>query len=289
MIYTKSSLSAKCDVIHNSLNKAEALIIGAGAGLSAAAGLAYGNADTFNTLFPGYYERYGLKTINEAIFFQFPTREEYYAFWIRLISTIRYNHPAGKPYLDLYRILNRKEYVIITTNTDGQFLKVGFPPKKICSPQGDYAYFQCSRPCNTELYHNEQMVKEILFRITNTDFAIPAADIPHCPQCGSPLVPNIRYDDTFVDKPWMGQYQKINDLLHANIGKNLLLLELGVGYNTPQVIRYPFEMLALERKNTELIRINLNDDTISLVKKSQQAIFIKADLGTILNKVAEES
>jgi NAD-dependent SIR2 family protein deacetylase len=276
------------NLIKSALSKADFIIVGAGSGLSAASGLLYDDTDTFKKWFPGYHERYGLKTINEAIFFQFPTREEYYAFWIRLISTIRYNHPAGKPYLDLYRILNHKKYVIITTNTDGQFLKAGFPPEKICSPQGDYAYFQCSRPCNTELYHNENMINEILSRMTDTGFAIPAADIPRCPQCGSPLAPNIRYDDTFVDKPWMQQYQKINDLLHANIGKNLLLLELGVGYNTPQVIRYPFEMMALERKNTELIRINLNDDTISLVKKSQQAIFIKADLGTILSRVAEE-
>jgi NAD-dependent SIR2 family protein deacetylase len=132
------------------------------------------------------------------------------------------------------------------------------------------------------------MVKEILSHMTDTDFAIPAADIPRCPQCGGPLAPNIRYDDTFVDKPWMGQYQRINDLLRANIGKNLLLLELGVGYNTAGIIRYPFEMITMQRKNTELLRINLNDDTMSLVKKSQQALFIKADLGTILNKVAEE-
>jgi NAD-dependent SIR2 family protein deacetylase len=141
-----------CQKIKTSLDKAEALIIGAGAGLSAASGLLYDDTDTFNKWFPGYHDRYGLQTINEIMFYHFPTREEYYAFWIRLISTIRYNHPAGKPYLDLHRILHDKEYFILTTNTDGQFLKAGFPPEKLCTPQGDYTYFQCSLPCNTELH-----------------------------------------------------------------------------------------------------------------------------------------
>jgi NAD-dependent SIR2 family protein deacetylase len=188
--FLNADLANQTTILKSALEKADFIITGAGSGLSAASGLLYDDADTFKKWFLSYHDRYGLRTINEAIFFQFPTREEYYAFWIHLISTIHYNHPAGKPYLDLYRILHNKKYVIITTNTDGQFLKAGgFSPEKLCTSQGVYAYLQCSRPCTTELYHNEQTVKETLSRITDTDFAIPAADIPRCPQCGSPLTP----------------------------------------------------------------------------------------------------
>jgi NAD-dependent SIR2 family protein deacetylase len=148
MIYSDSDLSRAINVLKTTLDKTEALIIGAGAGLSAAAGLDYDNPDTFNTLFPGYHDRYGMKSINEADFYQFPTPEEQYAWWIRNISTIRYDYPPGKPYLDLHRIIKDKNHVILTTNTDGQFFRSGFDTEKICFPQGDLSFFQCSTPCN---------------------------------------------------------------------------------------------------------------------------------------------
>jgi NAD-dependent SIR2 family protein deacetylase len=223
---TITSFTEKTKLVKTTIEKTDAIIIGAGSGLSTAAGLLCDDFDTFNTWFPSYYEHYGLRSINEAIFYQFLTSEEQYAYWIRHISATRYILPVGKPYLDLYRIIRDKNYFILTTNTDGQFLKSGFESDKICSPQGDLAYFQCSRPCNDELYPNEQTIKQILSHITGKDFAIPTADIPHCPNCGSPLVPNIRINDTFVEKPWIGQYQKIIDLINANKGKHILLLEL---------------------------------------------------------------
>jgi NAD-dependent SIR2 family protein deacetylase len=139
MIYSDTTLTEKTAVFKTALDKTEALIIGAGAGLSSAAGLAYDNADTdtFNTLFPGYHGRYGLKTISEADFYQFSTPEEQYAYWLRSISAIRYNFPSGKPYLDLYRIIKDKNYVILTTNTDGLFLRSYFHAIKICFPKND--------------------------------------------------------------------------------------------------------------------------------------------------------
>jgi NAD-dependent SIR2 family protein deacetylase len=287
MIYTECLLSTKCDILHNALDKTEALIIGAGAGLSSAAGLAYDNADTFNALFPGYHDRYGLKTINEADFYQFPTPEEQYAYWLRSISAIRYNFPPGKPYLDLYRIIKDKNHVILTTNTDGQIFKSGFDTGKICFPQGDLFSFQCSKPCSDELYPNEQTVKEILSRIGDTDFAISAADIPHCPRCGSPLIPNVRRDKRFVGKPWLEKYEMLNDFLDANRGKKMLFLELGVGFATPGIIRNEFEFLFMMRKYAEMIRINLNVVEITLLYKEDRAAIIQGDLGPILDKLAE--
>jgi NAD-dependent SIR2 family protein deacetylase len=133
----ETSLDAKIEIVKTALDKTEALIIGAGAGLSRAryageaAGLDYDNLDTFNTLFPGYHDRYGMKSINEADFYQFPTPEEQYAYWVRNIAAIRHDYPPGKPYLDLHRIIKDKNHVILTTNTDGQFFKSGFDPGKI--------------------------------------------------------------------------------------------------------------------------------------------------------------
>jgi NAD-dependent SIR2 family protein deacetylase len=288
MIYTKSLLSVKCDVIHTALNKAEAIIIGAGSGLSAAAGLSYDNADAFNTLFPGYYDRYGLKTISEADFYPFPTPEEQYAYWVKSIVAIRYDYPPGKPYLDLYRIVKDKNHVILTTNTDGQFIKSGFDTGKICFPQGDLSFFQCSRPCSDEIYPNEQTIKQILSHIGDTDFSIPTTDIPRCPHCGSPLVPNVRMNKIFVEKPWIEKYEMLNDFLDANRGKKMLFLELGVGFNTPGIIRNEFEFLFMMRKYAEMIRINLNVIEISLIHKEDRAAVIQGDLGPILSKLAEE-
>jgi NAD-dependent SIR2 family protein deacetylase len=289
MIYTDINLTTKVTVLKTALDKAEALIIGAGAGLSAASGLAYDNADTFNALFPGYHDRYGLKTINEADFYQFPTPEEQYAYWIRSIAAIRYDFPPGKPYLDLHHIIKDKNHVILTTNTDGQFFKSGFDPGKICFPQGDLSYFQCSKPCTNEHYPNEQPVKEIRSRIGDTDFAIPAADIPHCPHCGSPLIPNVRRDKCFVEEPWLEKYeQMLNNFLDKNRGRKMLFLELGVGFTTPGIIRHEFEFLFMMRKYAEMIRINLNVVEITLLYKEDRATIIQGDLGPILEKLAED-
>jgi NAD-dependent SIR2 family protein deacetylase len=287
MVYSDIDLLQKTAVLKTAIDKADAIIIGAGSGLSSAAGLSYDNADTFNTLFPGYHNRYSLKTISEADFYPFPTPEEQYAYWVKSIAAIRYDFPPGKPYLDLYRIVKDKNHVILTTNTDGQFIKSGFDTKKICFPQGDLSFFQCSTPCTDELYPNEQTVKQILSRIGDTDFAIPSADIPRCPHCGSPLVPNVRMNKIFVENPWIEKYEMLNSFLDANRGKKMLFLELGVGFNTPGIIRNEFEFLFMMRKYAEMIRINLNVIEISLIHKEDRAAVIQGDLGPILSELAE--
>jgi NAD-dependent SIR2 family protein deacetylase len=287
MPYYNSNLADKADIAKTAIAKADFILIGAGSGLSAASGLLYNDFDIFSAWFPGYYERYGLRSINEASFFKFPTPEEYYAFWSRLISRVRYKQFPGKLYIDLYLIIKNKKYFILTTNTDGQFLKVGFPSKKICAPQGDYAFFQCSCPCNNKIYHNRQMIERMLTPIGNNDFAIKKEDIPHCPDCGSTLLPNVRTSVDFVEEPWIKNYMEINSTLSAHNRQKLLLLELGVGYNTPNIIRFPFELLTLQRKNTELIRINLSSDRISLLGDAENATIIQADIGKTLHELAK--
>ena len=287
MIYSNTFFSEKVAVLKTAIGRAELIIIGAGSGLSAAAGLRYDDPVVFNTLFPAYHEHYGLQTINEASFCQFQTLEEQHAFWARLISAIRCEFPAGKPYLDLHRIIGGKPHFILTTNTDGQFHKSGFNPDVICTPQGDYAFFQCSRSCNDSIYHNEQMIMTMLLNIMPDEFSVPAEHIPRCPHCNSPLIPNIRNSDVFVEKPWIIKYSELNSLINTNRGKNILLLELGVGINAPGIIRYPFELLTLQRKNTNLVRINLNTNNLTLLKNAENAAIIQADIRTILAELAE--
>jgi hypothetical protein len=150
----------KTTIFKTAIDKAEAFIIGAGADLSRtryareAAGLAYDNTDTFNTLLRGYYDRYGLKTITEADFYPFPSPEEQHAYWFKSISTMRYDFPSGKPYPDLHRIIKDKNHVILTTNTDGQFFKSGFDTDKICFIRKNWLSFNSRTSCNDELYHN---------------------------------------------------------------------------------------------------------------------------------------
>jgi len=280
-----SNLTTQVGQLKAAIEQAKLIIIGAGSGLSSASGLRYDDFIFFNALFPNYHERYGLQTINEALFFHFPTSEELYAFWARFISGVRYNFPAGKAYKDLYKIVQYKPYFILTTNTDGQFLKSGFNHDKIFSPQGDLAYFQCSRPCNYIIYPNEKMIKTMLPNILPDEFRLPTEHIPRCPQCGDCLVPNIRTGNNFVEKPWIKNYAKLNELISVCKGKNIMLLELGVGVNTPGIIRYPFEQLALQRKNTTLFRINLNMNHLTLISKAENAVQIQADIGTILSMV----
>jgi NAD-dependent SIR2 family protein deacetylase len=175
-------------------------------------------------------------------------------------------------------------------------LKSGFDPEKICFPQGDLAFFQCSNaitagngtPCNDTIYPNEEPIQKMFASLAPADFAIQNEHIPRCPNCGSPLVPNIRQDKTFVEKPWTGQYQKLFDFIHAFERKNILLLELGVGVNTPGIIRYPFEFMTLERNNTFLVRINLNTHNLTLLANSEKAAIIPADIGMLLGEIAKD-
>jgi NAD-dependent SIR2 family protein deacetylase len=287
MTYLDTGTTQQTVVLKTALDKAEAVIIGAGSGMSNAGGLRYDDTGFFNATFPGYQDCYSLRTINEADFYRFPKPEEQYAYWTRLISAIRYNHPPGKPYHDLHCIIKDKNHFILTTNTDGQFQKAGFCPENICTPQGDLAFFQCSKPCNDTIYPNEKIIQKMLASLAPQDFTINPEHIPHCPACGSPLIPNVRRDENFIEKPWIGQYQKLHNFIHARKGKNILLLELGVGINTPGIIRYPFEHLTLQRNNTFLIRINLKTDNLSLLANSNKAAIIQADIGLVLNVLSK--
>ena len=238
----------------HALDCADYVIIGAGAGLSAAAGITY-SGRRFTDNFMDFITKYGLTDMYSSAFYPFKTEEERWAYWARHILMNRYDMPATGLYRLLLNVVKEKDYFVITTNVDGQFEKSGFDRERIFTVQGDYAYLQCANGCHDKLYYNENLVREMA-RQTN-DCRIPSGLIPHCPVCGGKMDVHVRKDRYFVqDSQWYASNERYQDFLRKACDGNALLLELGVGYNTPTIIRFPFERLAAQRKNITLVRIN---------------------------------
>lgn len=256
-------------------------MVGAGAGLSASGGINYLDKALVKEWFPEY-KNLNLNTIVEiqSAFWNLSNENvlAYWGYWARHIYNIRYKTKATKPYLDLYQLLKDKKHFIITTNVDGQFEKAGFKKENIFTPQGDYALFQCSSPCSNKLYDNKEMINTMVKNIVN-EFYIREEDIPRCPRCGNFLVPNLRIDNFFVQESHFkifNNFNDFNDFIEKAKGKNFVLLELGVGYNTSAIIKYP--------SNTTLIRINLGEDNIPLEIKNK-GIYINDDIRKVLNLI----
>lgn len=278
---TQENLENDIRTFRTLIEGADRILIGAGAGLSAASGLLYMDQVTFMKHFPGYNERYGLRFIYEAAFYPFKTEEEFFAYWAKHISTIRYNYPVGDAYVKLFDLVKGKSVFVITTNVDGQFEKVGFSKDNIFSPQGDYAYFQCSTPCSEEIYHNKEWVDIFLEDVKVNPFEIKREHIPRCPRCGGKLEPNIRKASNFVEKPWMEKSHPYKIFIEEGVSDNLLLLEIGVGFNTPSIIRFPFENLAARYANVNHIRINPHDTQL-MTPTENRSIVLKADINDLL-------
>lgn len=213
------------------LKNADAIVAGAGSGLSAAAGLTY-SGERFKANFGEFIERYGMRDMYSAGFYPFPTQEEKWAYWSRHIYYNRYDVAPGEPYLDLYELLKDKNYFILTTNVDHQFWLAGFPEERIFATQGDYGLFQCARACHKKLYNNEAQVRSMVAQQKNC--RIPSGLVPKCPVCGGNMEVNLRCDGYFVeDEAWMRACGRYEEFLRENKGRSVVYLELGVGMNTP--------------------------------------------------------
>lgn len=213
------------------IQNADYIIIGAGSGLSTAAGLEY-SGKSFEENYKEYIEKYNFTDLYSASFYNFKTQEEKWAFWAKLIKQNRFNEPL-RLYQELLEAISGKEYFVITTNVDGQFELAGFDKEKIFATQGDYALLQCENACHNKLYNNKEMVEEWLR--TTKDFKIPRSLVPKCPVCGSNMEMNLRKDESFVqDENWYKQSEKYQDFLDETKNKNVVLLEIGVGFNTPR-------------------------------------------------------
>ncbi|MGL5273411.1 MAG: SIR2 family NAD-dependent protein deacylase [Phocaeicola sp.] len=250
----KESYQYRLKELHNALEAAEYVVIGAGSGLSDAAGLKY-SGSRFTDNFGDFILRYGFSDLYTSSFYPFKTEEERWAYWARHIQLNRYNEVESDLYSLLLKMIKEKEYFVITSNVDGLFEKTGFEQDRIFAIQGDYAYLQCAKGCHNKLYYNESLIKEMSNKTENC--RIPTSLIPHCPICNGAMDVNLRKDRYFVqDDNWDKKYEYYQNFMQkAYIGKTLLL-ELGVGYNTPTIIRFPFERMASQRKNITLARIN---------------------------------
>lgn len=230
---TKStgSFSDNIKKLNMEMQTADAIVIGAGAGLSASAGFAY-QGERFEKYFSDFREKYGICDMYSGGFYPYDTLEEYWAWWSRHILVNRYDVPAGKPYRDLLALVKNKDYFVLTTNVDHQFQLAGFDKKRLFYTQGDYGLWQCRKACHNKTYDNEEAVRQMVAAQKN--MKIPTDLIPICPVCGSPMTMNLRCDSSFVqDEGWYAAAERYAGFLRRHKHLHILFLELGVGMNTP--------------------------------------------------------
>jgi NAD-dependent SIR2 family protein deacetylase len=282
---TKKSTQAcseNTELLKEKIEEADAVVIGAGAGLSTSAGLTY-SGERFEKNFSDFKEKYGIKDMYSGGFYPFDTTEEYWAWWSRQIYVNRYDVEIGKPYADLLELVKDKDYFVITTNVDHQFQLAGFDKKRLFYTQGDYGLWQCSKPCHNETYDNEETVRAMIAE--QRDMKIPSELIPKCPKCGAPMTTNLRCDDTFVqDSGWDKAAERYSSFIRARQNTNILFLELGVGYNTPAIIKYPFWQMTARNPKATYACIN-KGESYCPNEILEQAICIDDDIGKVLEKL----
>lgn len=253
MEYTKEYLES-INSLANLINEADAILIGAGAGLSTAAGYTY-SGKRFHENFHDFEMKYGFRDMYSGGFYPYSSLEEYWAYWSRYIYINRYIAPPYPVYERLFSLVKNKDYFVLTTNVDHCFQKAGFQKERLFYTQGDYGLFQCSTPCHYKTYDNESAVKRMVE--TQKDMKIPTELIPRCPKCGKPLTMNLRADDKFVeDKGWYIAHKNYKDFLQKNEKKRIVYIELGVGMNTPVIIKYPFWQYTYRSENARYVCIN---------------------------------
>lgn len=268
------------EIIYN----AEYIVIGAGAGLSSAAGLEY-SGKRFADNFQSFIRKYNMKDLYSSAFYPFKTEEERWAYWAKHISINRYETPATRLYIELLQFLNDKDYFVITTNVDGQFRKAGFNTERLFEVQGDYAYFQCRYGCHNTLYYNENTVKKMLAE--TVDCRIPSHLVPQCPRCGCEMEANLRKDQYFVqDNHWHESSARYNKFLFNAKGKSVVYIEIGVGFNTPGIIKYPFEEMVYKNPKATLIRIN-KDYPASIKENKESTISFDEGILEIINNLQQ--
>ena len=236
------------------LAEADRILICGGAGLSSAAGLSYAGK-RFTDNFAEFIEKYGFTDMYTAGFYPFKTEEEKWAYWSKHIQINRFDPPAMPLYKALYDLVKDRDYFVLTTNVDGQFEKAGFAPERIFAVQGDYGKLQCAKACHQKLYDNENLVRHMTAEQKNC--RVPSSLVPKCPVCGGRMEVNVRIDAFFVqDAAWYAANEKFEAFLQQIDKGKTVLLELGVGYNTPTIIRFPFERLTYQNEGVHLIRCN---------------------------------
>lgn len=258
---------------------AEAIVVGAGSGLSSAAGYTY-TGERFNAYFSDFAAIYGFADMYSGGFYPFPTDEEFWAYWSRYIFINRYEPIPNDVYKNLRSLLEGREYFVITTNVDHCFQRAGFDKERLFYTQGDYGLWQCSLPCHEQTYDNENSVRSM--RAAEKNMRVPPELFPRCPKCGRVMTMNLRADERFVqDEGWYAAAGRYKAFLNTHAQSRVLFWELGVGDNTPAIIKYPFWSMTKANKNASYVCVNASDaafpDEIASCSMS-----LKADIGSVI-------
>jgi NAD-dependent SIR2 family protein deacetylase len=278
MKYT-TDYSVKIDRLKDEIQNADAIVIGAGAGLSTSAGFTY-SGERFEKFFSDFEKKYGFHDMYSGGFYPFDTSEEMWAYWSRFIYCNRYMDIDNGTYKKLFDLMKDKNYFVITTNVDHQFQKAGFDKERLFYTQGDYGLFQCSEPCHNVTYDNEKIVKDMVE--FQQDMKIPTHLIPKCPKCGKPMTMNLRSDNKFVeDSGWHKAVERYEDFLQTHEGRHILFLELGVGYNTPVIIKYPFWKMTVQNSKAVYACLNFGE-AYAPDEIANQSILINGDIREVL-------
>lgn len=276
--------SDKLSCLKDEMATADAIIIGAGAGLSASAGFDY-SGERFEKYFADFHEKYGITDMYSGGFYPFETLNEYWAWWSRLILVNRYDVPVGKPYKNLLKAVADKDYFVLTTNVDHQFQLAGFDKKRLFYTQGDYGLWQCSEPCCNETFDNESAVRAMVKQQQN--MKIPDELIPKCPHCGKPMAMNLRCDDRFVqDEGWYTAAERYEEFIRRHRNLHILFLELGVGFNTPGIIKYPFMQMTARNPKAVYACVNMNE-AYAPREIGDRAVCIDGDIGDVIESCVE--
>ena len=268
--------------LRRALDSADAVLIGAGSGLSTAAGLTY-TGERFERYFGDFIAKYHIPDMYAGGFYPFETLEEYWAWWSRHIFYNRYVDAPLPVYRDLLALVRGQDYFVLTTNVDHQFQRAGFDKKRLFYTQGDYGLWQCMQPCHNKTYDNEQTVRRMIEE--QRDMRVPTELVPHCPVCGRPMTMNLRADDTFVeDEGWHAAAGRYADFLRRHEGLRVVFLELGVGGNTPGIIKYPFWRMTRDNPQATYVCINAGE-AFAPHEISKQSLCIQGDIGEVLQRI----
>ncbi len=278
--------SEKIKRLQNALDNADAIVIGAGAGLSASAGFTY-DGERFKKYFSDFASKYNFNDMYSGGFYPFETQEEYWAYWSRYIYINRYMDAPKKIHNDLLKLVAEKDYFVITTNVDHCFQKADFDKKRLFYTQGDYGLFQCSDPCCQETFENEAVIREMVAQQKN--MKIPSELLPVCPHCGKPMTMNLRADNKFVeDEGWHKAAERYENFLRTREGEKILFLELGVGYNTPVIIKYPFWQMTANNPKATYACIN-QGQAVCPQEIEPQSVCINSDIGDTISYLSHSN
>ena len=293
-----SGFSVQIARLRRALDEADAVVIGAGAGLSTAAGFTY-NGERFERYFSDFAEKYGFHDMYSGGFYSFPSQEEFWAYWSRYIFINRYQNAPKSVHEVLLELVRDKDYFVITTNVDHCFRKAGFDKKRLFYTQGDYGLFQCSEPCCQETFDNEKTVRAMVeaqgFAVADgvltppTDgtptMTVPSELLPGCPHCGRPMTMNLRCDNKFAeDEGWHAAAERYENFLRTRDGQKILFLELSVGYNTPVIIKYPFLRMTAGNPKATCACINMGQAS-TLREIEERSILIDGDIAAVIEEM----